>query len=343
MIALDISATAVKLLELGRAGRRLSVESCAIAPLPPDAVIERRIVNIQAVGRSIRRAVRHCGSRARDAILAIPESAVIHTVLSVPSVTDDAELESQVELAAARRLPLPIDRAHFDFKVLGPSRSQPAQLDVLLVAAPSAAVAARAAACESGGLNPHVMDTEPYALEHAATLLTAELPAGGRGKTIAIIDTGATQTLLTVLHDMETIYTHSQPFGGAQLTHAVMRCFGLDFEQAERYKRQGGVPARGHADILPALRNRLAQRLHRALQTFLASPDSQPLDQVALAGGGANITGIAPQLQSQIGVPVQRADPLRSLSAGRRVNRRALTPYGPAMMLACGLALRRFD
>ena len=315
MIALDIGTPAVKLLELDSANRQLSVARCAIAPLPPGTVINRRIADINTVGHAIRHALRHCGSRTRHAVLAIPEPAIIRKVLSIPGVTDAGELESQVELAAARHMPFPIEQLHFDFQVLGPSHGHPQHIDILLVAAHNTAVAARTAACELGGLDVRVIDTEPYALAHAATLLTGEFADGGRGKTIAVIDTGATQTLLTVLHDMATIYTHSQTS-----------------------LRRGG-----HADTAPAGCARLGQQLNQVLHRFLTSPGGRRLDQVLLSGSGSNTASIAPWLQAQTGVPVSLANPLRGLPTGRRVNRRAVMQHGPALMLACGLALRRFD
>ena len=57
IIGLDISSSAVKLIELsrsGRAGGRLRVESYAVEPLPPGAVIENSIADVELVGASIR-------------------------------------------------------------------------------------------------------------------------------------------------------------------------------------------------------------------------------------------------------------------------------------------------
>ena len=53
MLGLDISSTTVKLLELSRTGRRYKVESMAIEALPDDAVSEKNIQDIEAVGECI--------------------------------------------------------------------------------------------------------------------------------------------------------------------------------------------------------------------------------------------------------------------------------------------------
>ena len=50
VVGLDISSTAVKLLELGKSGDRIRVESYAVEPLPPNSVIEKNISDVEAVG-----------------------------------------------------------------------------------------------------------------------------------------------------------------------------------------------------------------------------------------------------------------------------------------------------
>ena len=62
LIGVDISSTAVKLLQLARTGDRYRVEHYAVEPLPPNAVVEKNIVEVEAVGEAIRRAVSRSGT-----------------------------------------------------------------------------------------------------------------------------------------------------------------------------------------------------------------------------------------------------------------------------------------
>ena len=50
VLGIDISATAVKLLELGRTGNRYRVESYAVEPLPPNSVVDKNITDVDASG-----------------------------------------------------------------------------------------------------------------------------------------------------------------------------------------------------------------------------------------------------------------------------------------------------
>ena len=55
VIGLDISSTSVKLLELSRSGDRYRVEAYAVEPLPPNAVAEKNISDVDGVGEAIKR------------------------------------------------------------------------------------------------------------------------------------------------------------------------------------------------------------------------------------------------------------------------------------------------
>ena len=91
LIGVDISSTAVKLLQLARAGDRYRVEHYAVEPLPPNAVVEKNIVEVEAVGEAIRRAVSRSGSRTKFAAAAVSGSSVITKTISMPSDLDEED------------------------------------------------------------------------------------------------------------------------------------------------------------------------------------------------------------------------------------------------------------
>ena len=134
ILGLDISSTAVKLLELSRTGSRYRVESYAVEPLPPNSVVEKSIADVEAVGEAIRRAVKRSGTRAKHAAVAVSGSAVITKVISMPASLKPDEMESQIELEADQYIPYPLEEVNLDFEVLGPSQKNPDMVDVLLAA-----------------------------------------------------------------------------------------------------------------------------------------------------------------------------------------------------------------
>ena len=343
-MGVDISSTAVKLLQLSRSGTGAGyrVEHYAVEPLPPTAVVEKNIVEVEAVGDAIRRAMARSGSRAKHAAAAVAGSAVITRVIPMAADLDEDDLESQIELEAANYVPYPIEEVNLDFEVLGPMPGNSEMVQVLLAASRAENVETRASALEIGGLTPKVMDVEAFAVENAFALLADGLNLRRDGLA-ALVDVGATMTTLNILRNGRSLYSREQVFGGKQLTDEVMRRYGLSYEEAGLAKRQGGLPESYEVEVLEPFKEALVQQISRLLQFFYAGSEFNRVDQVVLAGGCASIPGIAAMVEEQLGVPTTVANPLAHMTLGPRVQAHALAQDAPALMIACGLALRSFD
>jgi len=301
LVGVDISSTAVKLLQLSRSGDRYKVEHYAVEPLPPNAVVEKNIVEVEAVGEAIRRAVSRSGTRAKYAAAAVAGSAVITKVIPMPADLDDDDMESQVELEAVNYIPYPIEEVNLDFEVLGGMPGNPEMVQVLLAASRSENVEMRASALELGGLTAKVVDVEAFAIENAFGLLanTLNVPRDG---IVALVDIGATMTTLNILRNGRSMYSREQVFGGKQLTDEVMRRYGLSYEEAGLAKRQGGLPESYEIEVLEPFKEALVQQISRLLQFFYAGSEFNRVDQVVLAGGCASIPGVAEMVEEQLGV-----------------------------------------
>ena len=252
-------------------------------------------------------------------------------------------MESQIQFEADQYVPYPLDEVNIDFEVIGPSERNPDTVDVLLAACRSENVDMRNAAVETGGLITQVIDVESLASENAFALLADQMPDQGVEKTIALIDVGATMTTLNVMHDLKSIYTRDTVFGGKQLTEEIMRRYGLSYEEAGMSKRQGGLPENYVTDVLEPFKEAIAQQASRSLQFFYSSSPHSKIDHVVLAGGSASIPNVDELIQERLGVETSIANPFASMSLSARVKPQTLSNDAPALLIACGLALRSFD
>jgi type IV pilus assembly protein PilM len=342
LVGLDISSTAVKLLQLSQSGGRYRIEHYAVEPLPPNAVVEKNIVEVEAVGEAIRRAVQRSGIKTKFAAAAVAGSAIITKVLPMQADLSEDELEGQIQAEANQYIPYPLEEVSLDFEVLGPVKDNPEMVNVLLAASRTENVEMRSAALSLGGLTAKVVDVEAFAMENAFRLIADQLP-GGRDGLVAIVDIGATMTTLNVLKNQRSIYTREQVFGGKQLTDEVMRRYGLSYEEAGLAKRQGGLPESYEIEVLEPFKEAMTQQVSRLLQFFFAGSEHNRVDQIVLAGGCASIAGVKEMVEEQIGVPTVIASPVASMTLSPKVQAQALQADAPALMIACGLALRSFD
>ena len=342
LLGIDISSTSVKLLALSRQGARYRVEAYAVESLPANAVIEKNIVELEAVGQALSRALIKARTSLRNVAVAVAGSAVITKTIEMDAGLCDDEMENQLKIEADQYIPYPLDEVAIDFEVQGVSARNPERVNVLLAACRKENVEMREAALSLAGLTARVVDVEAYALERSFGLLTHQSVVP-RECLVAAVDIGATMTTLSVLRHGRIIYTREQLFGGRQLTENLQRRYGLSNEQAGLANKQGGLPDDYFSEVLQPFCEALVQQVSRALQLFFASGQYNAVDHILLTGGTASICGLDRLIEGQLGTPTQVANPFVEMTLSAKVNSAALASDAPAMMIACGLALRSFD
>lgn len=344
LVGLDISSSAVKLLELSRRGDKFHVETYAVEPLPPNAVNEKQIVDPKLVADSIARAVNRSGTRTKQVALAVAGASVITKIVQMPSGLSDHDMEEQIRAQADQYIPYPIEEVNLDFQSAGDSDRGAGNSDVLLAACRKEQVESRCAAAEIAGLIPRVVDIEAYALENACQFLRHQMPGRGVRKTVAVVDVGANTASLLVLHDLQTVYTRDQAFGGKQLTEEIMRQFGMSFEDAGKAKKFGNLPENYESEILPAFIADMGQQIDRSLQFFFAASSKHGnIDQLILAGGCAHIPNVDILIQERLRIPTVVARPFAEMSVSARAKPAVLAKDEASLLIAAGLAYRAFD
>lgn len=345
MIGVDISSTSVKMVELSEAPKKSGyvVERYTIEPLPQDAVTDGNINNLDAVSDALRQAWKRMGSRIKNVSLALPAAAVISKKILLPSGLREDELEIQVESEANQYIPFALEEVNLDFQVIGVSVTNPEEVEVLLAASRKANVEDRVAAAQAAGLKTIVVDVEPYAAEAAFEQVRTQLPGGATDQCIALVDIGANVMNVNVLRNGQSVYMRDQQIGGAQLTQQIQNAFGLSAEDAEAAKRNGGLPDNYESDILTPFRESVATEVTRALQFFFTSTQFNEVNYIVLAGGCASLSGLDDAVATRTQVSTLVANPFAQMTLSSRIKPRQLQMDAPALMIACGLAMRRFD
>ncbi|MDH4285354.1 MAG: pilus assembly protein PilM [Gallionellaceae bacterium] len=345
LVGVDISASSVKLVELSELPKKNGyvLERYAIEDLPKDAVIDGNISNLEAVSESLSRALKRMGTRIRSASLALPAAAVITKKILLPSGLREEDLEYQVESEANQYIPFAMEEVNLDFQVIGPAPGNADEVEVLLAASRKANVEDRVAAAQAAGLKTAVVDVEPYAAEMAFDQICSQLPGGAADQCVALVDIGAQVMNVNVLRNGQSVYTRDQQIGGAQLTQLIQNAFGLSAEEAEAGKRNGGLPDNYESDVLGPFRENVASEVARALQFFFASTQYNEISYIVLSGGCASLPGLDDAVATRTQVSTLVANPFAQMTLSSRIKPRQLQADAPALMIACGLAMRRFD
>ena len=345
MIGIDISSSSIKMVELSesKSGGGYTIERYAIEQLPKDAVSDGNINNLDAVSETLQQTWKRLGSRIKNAALALPAAAVITKKILLPAGLREEDFEYQVESEANQYIPFALEEVNLDFQVIGEAPGNVEEVEVMLAASRKANVEDRVAACQASGLKAMVMDVEPFAAELAFEQICTQLPDEALDKCVALVDIGASVMNVNVLRNGQSVYSRDQQVGGEQLTQQIQSVFGLSESEAEAGKRNGGLPDNYESDLLVPFQESIAMEVARALQFFFASSQYSEIDYIILAGGCAALPGLDDAVATRTQVSTMVANPFALMSLSGRIKPRQLQTDAPSLMVACGLAMRRFD
>ncbi|MBK8065677.1 MAG: pilus assembly protein PilM [Betaproteobacteria bacterium] len=331
----------VEIVDAGKGVYR--VERYIIEPLPREAVVDGNINNLEAVTEAVKRGWKRLATRTKHVAMAVPSGAVITKKIIVQAGLREEELEVQVETEANQYIPFALEEVNLDFQTVGPAPSSPEEQEVLIAATRKEKVEDRVAVAEASGLKATVMDVESYAQQAALAMVVGQLPNGGKDQNIAVVDIGANVMQVSVLRNDQSVYAREQAFGGNQLTADIQNRYGMTLEEAENAKRSGGLPDDFEAEVLRPFMENLSIEVQRALQFFFTSTQFNSVDHILLAGGSAVIPGLDEAVSTRTQVNTLVANPFATMQTSPRIQLKRLMVDAPSLIVACGLAMRRFD
>lgn len=342
LAGLDISSSSVKLLELsGSEQGGYRIEGYATEVLPRDAVVDGNIANLDAVSDAIRRAAKRMGGNLKQVAVALPTASVITKLITLPGGLRESEMEMQVESEASQYIPFALDEVNLDFQVV---RANPdGDVQVMIAASRKEKVEDRVAVVESAGLKAMIVDSEAFAARAAFDLVRSRLPEEGRDQVLALVNIGATVTAVSILRDGDELYSREQPCGGHQLTQEIAKRYGKTPDEAELAKRNGSLEDDYEQELMRPFMDNVALEIARALQFFFTSTQFNEVHHIVLAGGCAVLPGLGDMVAGRTQVACTVANPFEGMVRSSQVRSKALKADAPSMLVACGLALRKFD
>ncbi|OEY69006.1 pilus assembly protein PilM [Rheinheimera salexigens] len=343
MVGIDIGAHSVKAVLLSQHNGMCKVEAFAVEPMIKGAMSDREIQDIEAVGNVLSKIRKKIPRSIKHAAAAVSGSTVISKVIFMDVSLTDAELESQIEVEADTLIPYPLNEVSIDFEKLDVNESDPSRVNVLLSAARTESVEVRVSALDNGGFSAKVIDIESYALSRAAELCWSQLPDDAEKKVVAMVDIGATMTLLSIIENGKTVYTRDQAFGGDQYTRSILSYYNKSYDDAELAKVSGDLPPNYTFEVLAPFQTMLLQQVRRGIQMYLTSSGKDAVDYIIISGGTVLIEGIDKLLIDELGIHTVVANPFNAMELAPAIDREQLNRYASQLMVASGLALRSFS
>ena len=132
VLGVDISDTAVRLVELGRSSSGYTVQRYAAQVLPDRVVVEGSLLDLERAGQALHQALSRLRTSLKHAAIAVAGPSVITQVIEMAAGLSDEERSWKIQMEADQYSPYPLDDVALDFQVQGPCAGDPARVEVLL-------------------------------------------------------------------------------------------------------------------------------------------------------------------------------------------------------------------
>ena len=277
---------------------------------------------------------------------AISGQSVFTRFIKLPPIEDD-NIQQLVAFEAQQHVPFPIEEVIWDWQLLDSGSDGK---EVALVAIKGDALNDMNDLVVDAGLGTVEVDAAPMALYNALKYNYPELD-----ETALLVDIGA-KTCNLIYLEGNRMFTRSVAVGGASITIAIAKEYGINFSDAEAQKCTNGVVALNTthtsemdevtAALATVIRNALSKlpaEIARTTNYFRSQHGGKAPKRILLAGGGANLPYIADFFQDKLQLPVEFFNPLRRISMGKEIDAERITSEAHMMGELVGLALRGVD
>ncbi|WP_291428059.1 type IV pilus assembly protein PilM [Deinococcus sp.] len=371
-LGVEIGTSAIKVVAL-RPGSPPSLQHAVMVPTPIGSMRDGLVVEPQAVATELKNLLAQHRITTRYAVTAVPNQVAVTRNIMVPRM-ERKDLQEAIKWEAERYIPYPIDDVSLDFDLLDDLSTIPedSQMEVVIAAAPSEAIARQIEVLRLAGLEPTVVDLKSFASlralrgnllgEHLTKSTLTGTNYTEAGEVALVLEIGASSSVINLVRGDRVLMARNINVSADDFTTALQKAFDLDFSAAEDVKlgyatattptedeedllnfdmaREQYSPARVFEVIRPVLGD-LITEIRRSLEFYRVQSGDVVIDRTLLAGGGAKLRGLAAAISDALGFRVEVASPWLTVQTDQaNVDTGYLQANAPEFTVPLGLALR---
>jgi type IV pilus assembly protein PilM len=330
IVGLDIGSSCIKAVELTREKFDYVITGYAQVEVQSEAARQDAIAELMRVAKF----------RSKRIATAVSGKNVVFRYIGMPEMADD-KLVQAVRLEADKYIPFDVNDVELDAQKLaiGSDANGKNEMKVLLVAAKKAVVADHARMLTELGLQPVAIGVDGFALGNAWELGDLVNPGVQEpGRTVALIDLGATKASINILRDNVSCFAREVPMGGQDLTNAIARRLGIEPAQAETLKREPGEQLNVVQEACSQVLEDLGNEVNLSFDFFENQFDGE-VQEVWLTGGTALLPFLEESFEKIFEKRTKTWNPIEGLKVkADHVDVEALNQFAPQLAVAIGLA-----
>jgi len=262
----------------------------------------------------------------------------VYTFVSGPAVSmrqapfprmSRKELRDSILLRLDKYSPFTLDEAILDFHPLGIVMEAGTPRDnVMVIAARKDVISDHISTVKKVGLEPTAISVVPFALAGAVR----QFVKPRREEVICVLDIGSEFTDIVFMRGEAIELTRTVTAAGKSITEAMTISItteegplSLTAEEAERYKREYGIPPEDSEERLPSgikvkrllavqrpALERLLAEIDRSIDFYKREFSVPTISRILLCGGGAKMRGLKEYLEENLKIPTEIFDPFKT-------------------------------
>ena len=355
-LGIDIGTSALKIAELSRAGERLKLENYGEMKAPsfyekPFRTFEKTtlLLSSQDVANAIRGIMEEAQIKTSRVAFSIPDFSTFFTAFELPAMTQE-EVAQAVEYEARQHVPLPLLDITLDWQITAgrpaTDKQKGTPLKILLVAVPNEVVNQYQQIASAAGLKLDAIEAEVFSFARAS--------ASYEKGVVVLVDIGAQSATVSIVEKGMVKLSHSFDMAGAEFTRRLAQSFHMEYEEAEKIKRQQGLEHSLVAGeqtaqeaqpsvklILGPIIDLIIVEIEKISRAF-KQEEGKDAEKIILAGGSALLPGLAEYIGYQVKEEIIISNPFESL-VYPPILERHLKAMGPAWAVAIGVAKRGLE
>jgi len=329
LLGIDFGSESVKAVEVLRDGDKLRVVGFGKVDVPTAEARTDALADL----------IRHCNFKTKQVATSVSGRSVIVRFLNMVDIPDE-NLKTSIKFEADRYIPFDLKEVVIDCHRIEDAPGVAAnEMKLLLVAVKRELVDEQVRLLTSVGLQTNIVDVDAFAIANAFALggPTFEMAAG---KVVALVDIGASKTVVDIVRGSESYFTREVYLGGHEITNAIAKKFGIESFEGEQLKRQPGSREAEVAEaVLPSLED-LGNEIQLSFDYYENQSDSK-VEEVFVAGGGSRVAGLEETFERIFERKTLTWNPIEGFDLDDKgLDHESLLECAPALGVAAGLAAR---
>lgn len=366
VVGVDIGSSFIKVVQIKKKDGKAVLETYGEIALGPYADLEigqSTALAPDKISEALKDLFRESGVTTKNAALSIPLKSSLLSVIKVPRLDSEKEINEMVPIEARKYIPVPISEVSLDWWIIPKNESKRSgsedaseaegdkekegkksamgqkkeTMEVMVVAIHNETVSNYQEIVRMVGLTGVFFELEIF------SAIRSTLGHGMSG--VLLVDIGSSSTKLVIVEYGVARFSHIINKGSQNVSTTISKSMSVSFARAEEMKKKLGIDAVKESKFSPDVIDLSIESVFSETNSTLLEYQrryNSSIGKTILTGGGSLLKGLPEIANKNIDTEIIFGDPFSKIEAPAFLET-ILKEAGPEFSVAVGIALRKLQ